>query len=296
MAQFLTSIRNKVFATLIRQGAGCGFGARAIPTQHDEILQIPSRDEGIPIKVHVYKSKNPTTPSPVLINFHGSGFVIPMHGSDDDFCLHVAKSTPYTVLDVQYRLAPENMFPAGAQDAEDVVRYVLSRPQEFDVKNVSVSGFSAGANFALGLAGAVFPRDIFRHVVAFYPPVNLAKDPGTKVAPDPSGRPIPAYIAGVFNDCYLPVGVARDQPLVSPSFIEAERWPDSMLVITCAQDNLAPEAEELVEKIKGVGGSGVRHERMEGVGHAWDKEAKAGTVQEERKRRAYALAAEILTK
>jgi acetyl esterase/lipase len=246
---WLTDVRNKVLATGVRYMA-----SRAIETHQDEVLHVPSRDEGRTIKVHIYKSKNPSQPSPVLINFHGSGFVIPMHGSDDEFAMRIAKDTEYTVLDVQYRLAPEYPFPSGAHDAEDVVRYVLSRPQEYDLDHLAVSGFSAGGNFALGLSGHVFPTGTFRHVLAYYPPTDLSKEPRTKVAPDTSGEPLPAWLADVFNSCYLPEGVDWAQPLVSPFYIEGEKFPDSMLVITCAQDTLAPETEELVRKDQGSAG------------------------------------------
>lgn len=266
----------------------------AIETHQDEVLQVPSRDEGRTVKVHVYKSKNSSQPSPVLINFHGSGFVIPMHGSDDEFAMRIAKDTKYTVLDVQYRLAPEHPFPSGAYDAEDVVRYVLSKPQEYDLNRVAVSGFSAGGNFALGLSGHVFPAATFRHVLTYYPVTDLSKDPRTKTAPDTSGQPLPTWMMDIFNSCYCPEGVDKAQPLMSPSYIEGEKFPDSMLIITCAQDTLAPEVEELVKKVQAVPGKHVKHERVELCGHAWDKMYKPGTPEEKAKDRAYDMAVELL--
>lgn len=288
---WITDVRNKVLATVVRKVAGSNVAL----TNEDAVLQVPSRDEGRSIKVHVYNSKTLDKLSPVLINFHGSGFVIPMHGSDDEFALRIAKDTKYTVLDVQYRLAPEHPFPSGAHDGEDVVRYVLSRPQEYDLDHVAVSGFSAGGNFALGLSGHVFPASTFRHVAAFYPPTDLSKAPSSKIAPDTSGEPIPGWVAGIFDDCYLPAGVDRAQPLVSPCHMEGEKFPDSMLIITCAQDTLAPETEALAKKIQAVPGKQVKHERIENVGHGWDKSYKEGTPQEQAKDRAYDMAVELLS-
>jgi hypothetical protein len=43
-------------------------------------------------------------PSPVLVNFHGSGFIVPLHGSDDEFARLVVQYTDNAVLDVVYRL------------------------------------------------------------------------------------------------------------------------------------------------------------------------------------------------
>ncbi|EMC90834.1 hypothetical protein BAUCODRAFT_80751 [Baudoinia panamericana UAMH 10762] len=267
----------------------------ASTTHQDEVLQVPSRDTGRSIKVHVYRPKNATSPSPVLINFHGSGFVIPMHGSDDEYAVRVAKDTPYTVLDVQYRLAPENPFPAAPNDAEDVVRWVLARPNEYDPKHVSVSGFSAGGNLALGLAGHTIPQGTFRHVIVFYPPTDLTLKPHEKTAPDPSGKPIPDELSTLFNNSYAPSPPHDPKnPLLSPALIPADRFPDNVLVITCACDSLAPETEGLAERIKAVPGKHLVHRRLEKCDHAWDKSYQPGTVQEKAKDEAYDLAVEML--
>jgi acetyl esterase/lipase len=84
---FLTSIRLKAVATVLR------FGIAAISApKTDGVLQIPSRDDGRTIKVYVYKPSNPQPgPSPVLLNFHGSGFILPLHGSDQVYCRRIAE-------------------------------------------------------------------------------------------------------------------------------------------------------------------------------------------------------------
>jgi len=154
----------------IRQAA-----SKTFVTHEDEVLHIPSRDSGRTIKAYCYHSSNrPTQPSPVpvLVNFHGSGYVIPLHGSDDEFALKIQDNTSYTVLDVSYRLAPEHPFPAACKDAEDAVRYVLADLEKYDKNHISVSGFSAGGALALGLCGHVFSQGTFEHVLAFYPPIH----------------------------------------------------------------------------------------------------------------------------
>ena len=263
------------------------------PPKTDGILQIPSRDKGRTIKAYVYKPSNPQPgPSPILLNFHGSGFILPLHGSDQVYCRHIAENTPYTVLDCAYRLGPEYPFPASPNDVEDAVKYVLSRPEEYDLTHVSISGFSAGANMSLALSGAVFPTKTFRSVLAFYPPTNLSTDPYNRVQPEPAPTNIPPWIVSVFNDCYFG-GQDPKQPLISPLFIDAAKFPDNILIITCGQDPLAPEGEELAKKLK----DGKRHvvsQRIPGVGHAWDKRVEAGSVAEKKRDEAYALAIEML--
>lgn len=284
---------NKALATLIRSIASVNY-----ETHQDEVLQIPSRDPERSIKLHVYRPNKPPTsggPTPVLINFHGSGYVIPLHGSDDDFALKIRSSLPYTVLDVQYRLAPENPFPAASHDAEDVIRYVLANPARYDLSHLSISGFSAGGALALGAAGHTFPASTFRHVVAFYPPTDLSIDPSDKHAPDPTGKPLPNWIAAAFNNMYAPPPADRSHPLISPAKIDPASFPKNVLIITCGFDNLAPETENLAERIGKVPGINLKSQRVEKVGHAWDKECKPGTYEEKAKDAAYDSAVEMLS-
>jgi acetyl esterase/lipase len=265
----------------------------------DTVLYIASREPGRKIKLHLYnpimaKAKGP---GPVLVNLHGSGFILPAHGSDHDFCARLARETDYTILDVRYRLAPEHPFPSALHDVEDVVQWVLQQKQRFDSDRFAISGFSAGGNLALVTAGVVFPPETFRSVVAFYPSTDKSIDPRNRKMPDTAGRASPPILSRLFDACYIPPTVSRKSPLVSPSFAQADRFPQNILLVTGAQDNLCIEAEELVARIEAVDSS--RHivrRRMEKCGHAWDKTAAPDSIQEKAKLEAYALAVDLLQK
>jgi acetyl esterase/lipase len=127
----MTSLNDDLpkIASPIRAHALATFNVTAHP---DEVLQIPPRDEGRFIRIHASNTLNRDTPAPVLVNFHGCGFMNPLHGSDDELCKFIADKTGYVALDCAYRLAPENKLPAAIHDAEDAVRWVLSHPQKFD--------------------------------------------------------------------------------------------------------------------------------------------------------------------
>lgn len=142
-------------------------------TSQDEVIEISSRVTGRPIRAHIYCSRSKAT-TPILVNFHGSGFVIPFHRSDGEFARHVANAKHYTVLDVLYGLAPEDQLPAVLNDVEDTVNWVLSKPQEFNSGNLVISGFSSGANLALVASSQLFQPSTFQGVVLFYPPVDFA--------------------------------------------------------------------------------------------------------------------------
>ncbi|KAJ5668330.1 uncharacterized protein N7477_006900 [Penicillium maclennaniae] len=248
-----TYFYHKILATLLRAIVWlAGDRPRAYP---DEVRHIPSRDSGRSIKVHVYHAASTSGPSPVLLNFHGSGFLLRMHGSDHEFCRQISEQTKYTVLD-------------------DAIKYALGRPDEFDLSRLSLSGFSAGGNLALAASATL-------------------TDAATKVAPDPKGRVIPVPIARLFNRCYVPPTFDARDPRISPRFASLDRFPRRMLMITCEGDSLAPEGEELAEKLQHEGHY-VVSERMNGCNHAWDKRARAGTPQRQAKERAYKLAVEML--
>lgn len=288
----LTYLRLKLTVLLIRFVSRWTTGSpRAFP---NVVYNIQSRDEGRKIKVNVYQPTELRSPSPVLLNFHGSGFVLPMHGSDHKFCRLVTRETDYTVLDVRYRLAPENPFPAASNDVEDVVNWVLKQPEKYDLGKIAISGFSAGGNLALVASSVTFPEGTFRSLLAMYPPTNLSVDPGKKVAPDTSGRPIPDAIARTFDACYMPATVDRKDSRVSPFFAPVESYPDNVLIVTAAYDNLCLETEALAARIEANKGRNVVRYRAEKCGHAWDKAAKPGTAQAVARDHAYELAIEML--
>ncbi|KAB8072465.1 Alpha/Beta hydrolase protein [Aspergillus leporis] len=268
---------------------------RCITSNPDAARLIPSRDGGRTIKTHFYRSVlGKTQPGPLLINFHGSGFSIPAHGSDDAFCRYISQQTEYSVLDVQYRLAPEHPFPAAVHDVEDVVNWALNRPQEFDPSRLAISGFSAGANLALVGSAASFPPGTFRSVLAFYPGLDFLLNPKGVAAPEAGGQPIPGFILRIFKQCYLLGGVDPRDPRVCPSFADSERFPRNVLMITAGYDSLAGDGEKLAARLAENPNHFVVSERMEKCNHAWDKLARKGTREWEVRERAYNLAVEML--
>jgi acetyl esterase/lipase len=255
-----------------------------------------SREAGRGIEVHVYESGDEDSkPRPRLLNLHGSGFILLFHGSDDEFCARVVQETGYTVLDVQYRLAPENPFPAALEDVEDVANWILQKPEDFDLTRLAISGFSAGGNLALATASGVCGKGTFSSVLAFCPSTNKSLDPGDRRAPDTSVKAGSVALSRLFHECYIKPAMDKKNSLISPSFASAQAFPQNVLVITGAQDNLCLEAEALAAKIKDADESrNVVTMRVEKCGHAWDKSAKSGTLQKKAKNGAYTLAIKML--
>lgn len=87
---------------------------------------------------------------PLFINFHGGGFVRGHAKRDTVFCAQAAVNLGCTVIDVDYRLAPEHPFPAAANECYGVLAWAFENAEKLDVDptRIAVGGHSAGANLA----------------------------------------------------------------------------------------------------------------------------------------------------
>lgn len=285
----LTYIRLKLSTSFLRTVITWG----GYPSNPTEKFTIKSTDLERDINIHVYKPESPSKPTHVILNWHGSGYVLPMHGSDDYFSTYIAKNTSYTVLDASYALAPEYPFPAAYEDVTKLINYVLSKPDQYDLSNVVLSGFSAGANLALAAAlNGEWKPDTFKAMIAFYPPCDLSIAPENKVAPDGSVG-LPANVANLFNSSYMPPGVSNEDPRISLPYADLSKAPKNVLIVTAGSDNLAAEGESVAEGIRKAG-KNLTAKRIDGVEHAWDKAVKAGSEGEKKRDLAYELVLKFL--
>jgi acetyl esterase/lipase len=291
---FLEYARLKVIISTIR----FMLSRNNVPPNPDESYAFKCRNGKRDIKVNAYQSKVAMSPKPVLLNWYGGGFVLTGHGSDDLFCRYVADKTVYTVLDASYALAPEYPFPAAVEDVEDLILHVLQQPDQYDVKNIVLSGFSSGAN--LGFAAAAnpesskIPREAICAVVAFYPPTNLSIPRSEKKAPDGSTDNIPPFIADASRAAYMPPGVDPANPRISVIKADPNNFPKSVLIFTAEKDNLAMEGEELAGNLE-IAGKTVVLKRFKGVGHGWDKTKDENSNDAKERDVAYDMVAKFLS-
>jgi cation diffusion facilitator CzcD-associated flavoprotein CzcO/acetyl esterase/lipase len=99
-----------------------------------------------------YKLYRPATPGPhpIVVYFHGGGWVLGDQESDDPFCRDMCRRTGMIVVSVGYRHAPEHRFPAAPEDGYAATRWIAEHTKELGGKPgpVLVAGWSAGANIA----------------------------------------------------------------------------------------------------------------------------------------------------
>jgi acetyl esterase len=135
-------------------------GLRTSPTAAVETIdRVVSSGSGPAIDVRLYVPHGRTTPSPAIVYFHGGAFVIGDLDFEHPRCLEMAASTASVVVSVDYRLAPEHPFPAGAEDCYAAFLWTTRAAAELaiDGSRVAVAGASAGG--ALAAAVALMARD-----------------------------------------------------------------------------------------------------------------------------------------
>jgi acetyl esterase/lipase len=147
------------------------------------------RDFSIPgpagdISARLYDPRDSRGPGPVVIFFHGGGFVIGNIETHDGLCAETARMLDLPVVSIDYRLAPEYPFPAAPDDCIASARWIASSPQELglEVTGLIPAGDSAGGNLAAvtSLALRDEPADV--PVIAqwlIYPATDMRADGGS---------------------------------------------------------------------------------------------------------------------
>ncbi|XP_074658050.1 arylacetamide deacetylase-like isoform X2 [Tubulanus polymorphus] len=106
------------------------------------------------VRVRIYEPVKGSAYGPAIVYFHGGGWTIMSIDTHDEFTRELARRTQFTVISVDYRLAPEHPFPAPFDDCFAVTRHLLEFGSQFkiDPSKIVVMGDSAGGNLAAAVA------------------------------------------------------------------------------------------------------------------------------------------------
>ena len=135
--------------------------AAAPPVVHDlahvEDLELDAL--GHPLGLRVYDKRVDRAPGPVIVYFHGGGFVFGDLETHHALCLAIARHMDMPLVAVDYRLAPEHPWPAAPEDAEAAARWICDPATKDrigrEVTAIILAGDSAGANLAAVTARAL---------------------------------------------------------------------------------------------------------------------------------------------
>lgn len=214
---------------------------------------------------------------PLIINFHGGGFIRERTKNDEVYCRKLAHAMNCRVWDVDYRIAPDDPFPTALQESYDVVKWAHDHAENLQISpdRILLTGHSAGGNLVCGICMMAKEKGDFQipAVVTDYPPLDLYTDPAEKVF---CGKGIPYERARLYNLYYCDRERQQD-PYVSPVFATQEMLAGfpPLLMITAGADDLCTEAEEFALKVCRAG-TEVTVKRFAGAGHGFTIYRKDG--------------------
>jgi len=225
-----------------------------IPVAAVTNLSIPGPAGPIPAR-HYQPSQSDD--APLLVFFHGGGWVIGDLDTHDDLCRLICRDGCMHVLSVDYRLAPEHKAPAAAVDAFAAYQWALEHAQSIgaDVDRVAVGGDSAGGNLA-----AVVSQQA-RNSVTQLPALQVLLYPRTNFVGET--RSITLFAEGYFltkrdidwfTDNYLGgASVEPTDPHISPLLAEDLSGLPPALVLTGGFDPLRDEGNQYAEAMRSAG-------------------------------------------
>ena len=132
------------------------------------------------IRLRLFDSRTERGAGPLFLFLHGGGFVFGDLDSHAPFCAEMARALDLPVLAVDYRLAPENPWPAGPEDAIAAARWAAGGPEALgrEVTGLVVGGDSAGGNLAIVASLALRDEPAGAPVLAqwlIYPAADMAR-------------------------------------------------------------------------------------------------------------------------
>jgi acetyl esterase len=234
-------------------------------------VDIISRD-GMPLPLRLYRPQEGMGPWPVLVYFHGGGYVVGSLDSHDGVCREFCQRTPCAVLSVGYRLAPEHRFPTALNDGEDALGWLAEEAARLglDRGRIAFGGDSAGATLAtvLALQAVVRPQ-----TVAIRPCVQLLCYPVTDAAHSTESRQLfgEGYLLEDetlewFYQHYANGADDRQDWRFSPLLADDLRGAAPAIVALAALDPLLDEGRAYVDKLR-AHGVDVDVEYCEGLTH-----------------------------
>ncbi|HEX3512308.1 MAG TPA: alpha/beta hydrolase [Solirubrobacteraceae bacterium] len=248
------------------------FGARE--PRVTEVRDLDIGEPGQPLPARHYAP--PGGARPLILFFHGGGFVFGDLDTHDGVCRTLALHAGAHVLAVDYRLAPEDPFPAAVQDAHRALRWARAHAGELgaDPASVAVAGDSAGGNIAAVTcqvaAAAGEPQPVLQLLI--YPVTEFGS---TRRSRELFGDGFFLTNASMdwFDSQYLGDEAARARdPYASPLLAESLAGLAPAIVATAAFDPLRDEGEAYAAALRDAGVPVVAR-RFSGLVHGFASQA-----------------------
>jgi acetyl esterase len=224
---------------------------------------IPGPAGQIPVRIYRPKSAAADAKLPVLVFFHGGGWVIGDIETHHTVCQRFAQDGNLLVVSVDYRLAPEHRYPAAVDDCWAATRWAAANAASIggDAAKLAVGGDSAGGNLAAIVA--LMARDAGAPKIGYqcliYPAVDALANTGS-MARNAEGYLLTTAAMKYFYDHYAPNIADRANWRCSPLRAATLAGVAPAMVITAGFDPLRDEGADYARRLAA---DGVRVEYVE---------------------------------
>ena len=257
-------------------------GVQKAPEPVAKIVDQMIPGPGGPLPIRIYTPSG-TGPFPVVVYYHGGGFVIATIDTYDATPRAIANLAHAVVVSVEYRKAPEHKFPAAVNDAFAAYKWVLQNAGSFngDGNRVAVLGESAGGNLAAVVCIEARDQGVRMPVrqVLVYPVTQYSLNTYSDVA-YANATPLNLPALKWFYGFYLSSPADANNPLAAPLKANLRNLPGAT-IIAAEIDPLGSDGRQYAIKLKDYGVpvnykfySGVTHEFF-GMGAVVDKAKQA---------------------
>ncbi|KXU95732.1 hydrolase [Caballeronia megalochromosomata] len=235
--------------------------AKAYARERDETVTAENIQivlDGRTLAARIYKPKTARGPLPLIVYFHGGGWVVGDLDTHDRLVARLAADSQCAVASVDYRLAPEHPFPAPCDDALDALIWLAEHRSRlgFATDRLAVGGDSAGAHLAVVAARGANERvaGLVGFQLLLYPVMRRQFESASCIAnangPGLTNDEMKWYWTQFLSGEAPQANDVRAFPLSEPF----ERTPARALVVAAAFDPLYDDAFELKRFLEANGG------------------------------------------
>ncbi|MEP5938843.1 MAG: alpha/beta hydrolase [Erythrobacter sp.] len=229
-------------------------------------LACPGPAGDIPLRL--YDARETRGPGPVMVFYHGGGFVIGDLDTHHNLCTELAAQLDLPLVAVDYRRAPEHPFPAPIDDCEAATRWIAKSPAAIgrEITGLIPIGDSAGGTATIVMSQALAANPADAPIVLQVPIFPLASDAANSASTEEfaEGYVLTKASMEFFEDCYQP---DRNDPRAMPILGDHRTAPPTVLV-TASLDPIRDSGRDYGAALSNAGITHV-HLEMAGVTHSF---------------------------
>jgi acetyl esterase len=233
--------------------------ARLVTGIPDRTVQVTTAEATLPdgtrLPLRVYRPAGGESPRPVVVNFHGGGWVSGDAYQSEWWCSGIAARAEAVVVSVDYRLAPAFPFPTAVQDSYAATEWVAAHAGELDVdaSRLAVMGDSAGGNLAAEVC--LLARDRggprIRFQVLVYPATDFVEEYPSEV--ENASAPVLSKADMVRHRRLYLNGVDPADPMASPLRASSHVGLPAALIQTARHDPLRDQGAAYAKVLEAAG-------------------------------------------